>query len=522
MALIRAASMVGALTLVSRILGFTRDLLMARFLGAGLAADAFLVAFRLPNLFRSLFAEGAFSAAFVPMAAERLGREDGGRAARAFAEQALAFLLPILLGFTAVMLAAAGPVVWAMTGGFRDAGPEKLALTVEFTRLTFPYLMLVSLVALLGGILNAVGRFAAMAAAPILLNLTLIATLALFRGETSVATARALAAGVTVAGVLQFLWLLHFARRAGMAPRLVLPRLSPEVRTLLRRIGPAALGAGATQLNLLVSTMLAARLLAEGSVSYLYYADRLNQLPLGLIGVGMGVALLPTLARLIGAGREEAALHQQNRALEFALFLALPAATALVVAAHPIITALFQHGRFTAENAQMAARALAAFSLGLPAYILVKVLTPGYHARGDTRTPMRFALVAIAANLVGNLVLIWPFQHVGIALATALSAWLNVALLARGLARKGRLVPDAAFRRALPRMLVAAAAVAALLLLAAPALMPLAAGTAPERAAAMLALVGGGAIVYLGLGSAIGAWQPRALLAALRRPAATG
>ncbi len=521
MALVRAASTVGSLTLLSRILGFTRDLLMARYLGAGLAADAFLVAFRLPNLFRSLFAEGAFSAAFVPMAAERLEQPDGRAAARRLTEQALAFLLPILLGFTAVMLVAAGPVVWAMTGGFRDAGPEKFALTVELTRLTFPYLMLISLVALLGGVLNAIGRFAAMAAAPVLLNLALISALLLFRGSTSVETARALAAAVSVAGLLQFLWLLAFVRRAGMAPRLVVPRLSPDVRTLLRRIGPAAIGAGATQLNLLVSTVLAARLLAEGSVSYLYYADRLNQLPLGLIGVGMGVALLPTLARLIGAGREDAALHQQNRALEFALFLAIPAATALVVAALPIITALFQHGRFTPADAAMAARALMAFSLGLPAYILVKVLTPGYHARGDTRTPMRFALIAIAANLLGNLLLIWPFGHVGIALATALSAWLNVALLARGLGRRGRLAPDAALRRAVPRMALAAAAVAGFLLLAGPPLMPLARGAALERAAAMLLLVGGGAAIYLGLGTLIGAWQPRALLAALRRPLPT-
>ncbi|WP_448581122.1 murein biosynthesis integral membrane protein MurJ [Thermaurantiacus sp.] len=521
MALIRAASTVGSLTLVSRILGFTRDLLMARYLGAGLAADAFLVAFRLPNLFRSLFAEGAFAAAFVPMAAERLGQPDGRTAARRFTEQALAFLLPILLAFTALMLIAAGPVVLAMTGGFRDAGPEKLALTVELTRLTFPYLMLISLVALLGGVLNAIGRFAAMAAAPVLLNIALITALLAFRGDTSVATARALAVAVTVAGLAQFLWLLAFVRRAGMAPRLVFPRFSPEIRTLLRRIGPAAIGAGATQLNLLVSTILAARLLPEGSVSYLYYADRLNQLPLGLIGVGVGVALLPTLARLIGAGREDAALHQQNRALEFALFLAIPAATALVVAAHPIITALFQHGRFTAENSAMAARALMAFSLGLPAYILVKVLTPGYHARGDTRTPMHFALVAIAANLVGNVLLIWPLQHVGIALATALSAWLNVALLARGLARRGRLVPDAALRRAVPRMLVAAIAVVAVLLVLHPLVLPLAAGSGLARVAAMVALVGSGAAVYLGLATLIGAWQPRMLLAALRRPAAT-
>ena len=343
MNLIRAASTVGGFTLVSRVAGFARDVLMARYLGAGLAADAFLVAFRLPNLFRSLFAEGAFSAAYVPMAAERLEQPDGRTRARHFTEQALAFLLPVLMGFTALMMVLAGPIVWLMTGGFRDAPPEKLLLTIELTRLTFPYLLLISLTALFGGLLNAVGRFAANAAAPILLNLSLIAALLLGR-ETAMLTARDLAVAVSVAGMLQFAWLFLATWREGLAPRLVWPRLTPEIRTLLRRIGPAAVGAGATQLNLLVSTVIAARLLPQGSVSYLYYADRLVQLPLGMIGVGVGVALLPALARLLGSGEAMAARHQQNRAIEFALFLALPAATALVVAALPIVTALFQDG----------------------------------------------------------------------------------------------------------------------------------------------------------------------------------
>jgi putative peptidoglycan lipid II flippase len=517
MALVRAAATVGSLTLASRILGFARDLLMARFLGAGLASDAFLVAFRLPNLFRSLFAEGAFSAAFVPMAAERLAQDGGRAAARHFTEQALAFLLPILIAFTALMMLAAGPVVFAMTGGFRDAPPEKLALAIELTRITFPYLLLVSLVALFGGLLNALGRFAAPAAAPILLNIVLVTALLIGRDMVDVSLARALAAGVTVAGILQFLWLWWALNRQGMAPRLILPRLSPEIRTLLRRIGPAALGAGATQVNLLVSTIIAARFLPQGSVSYLYYADRLNQLPLGMIGVGVGVALLPTLARLIGAGSQEAALHQQNRALEFALLLALPAATALVVASLPIITALFQSGRFTAGDSRAAALALSAFATGLPAYILVKVLTPGFHARGDTRTPMRFALVAIAANLVGNLVLAWPFAHVGIAIATAASAWLNVVLLAVGLHRRGHLRSDDQLRRALPRMVACAGAMALVLFTLLPIAQPLAAGGGIARAAALLLLVGAGVVTYLGLGMVIGAWQPRALAAALRR-----
>ncbi len=500
-------------------LGFLRDMLMARYLGAGLAADAFLVAFRLPNLFRSLFAEGAFSAAFVPMAAARLEMPDGRAAARRFAEQALAFLLPILLAFTGLMLVGAAPVVLAMTGGFEGADAAKYPLTVALTRLTFPYLLLISLAALFGGLLNAVGRFAAVAAAPILLNLALMAALLLVRGADSLVTARALAVAVTVAGLLQFLWLFLAVRREGLAPRLPAPRLSPEIRTLLRRIAPAALGAGATQLNLLVSTVIAARFLPEGSVSWLYYADRLNQLPLGMIGVGVGIALLPTLSRLIGAGRPDAAHHQQNRAIEFALFLALPAATALVVAAHPLLVALFQQGRFTPADAKAAAVALQAFSLGLPAYILVKVLTPGFHARGDTRTPMRYALVAIGVNLVGNLLLVWPLAHVGIALATALAAWLNVALLALGLGARGHFAADDQLRRVAPRMLLTTLLMGLLLALLVPTALGLAsAGSGTGRVLAILLLVGPGLLAYLGAGMLLGAWEPRSLLAALRRP----
>lgn len=521
MSLIRAATTVGGFTLLSRFAGFARDLLMARFLGAGFASDAFLVAFRLPNLFRSLFAEGAFSAAFVPMVSGKLGRRDGRVGdpgpAVAFAEQALAVLAPILLVFSALFMLAAGPVVWLMTGGFADGSPEKLALTTELTRLTFPYLTLISIVALLGGLLNALGRFWVNAAAPILLNLSMIAALLFFRGDTDIETARALAVGVSAAGIAQLLWLAWGCHRAGVLPRLGRPRITGEIRTLLRRIGPAALGAGATQVNLLVSTMIAARLLPQGSVSYLYYADRLNQLPLGMIGVGMGVALLPTMSRLLGAGNAPAAIHQQNRAIEFVLLLSLPAAFALVVAAEPIISALLQQGAFTRADTVGAYRALQAFSLGLPAYVLVKVLTPGYHARGDTRTPMRIALAAIGVNLVGNLTLIWPFGHVGIALATALSAWLNAGLLWWFLRRRGAYAIDAGLRRTAPRMLAAALVMAVVLWVAGDALMPLTQGGLAQRAAALVALIGGGVVVYFGAGRLLRAYDPGQLLAALRR-----
>jgi putative peptidoglycan lipid II flippase len=522
--LIRAATTVGGFTLLSRFAGFARDLLMARYLGAGFAADAFLVAFRLPNLFRSLFAEGAFSAAFVPMVAARMGRKDGGVTDRpsglAFTEAALAFLLPILLGFSALVMLAAGPIVWAMTGGFSDGSAEKLAVTTELTRLTFPYLMLISLASLFGGVLNAVGRFWENAAAPIILNAVMVAALLFFRGDSTVEAARALAAGVTIAGMLQFAWLAWACHRASMLPRLRWPRLTTEIRTLLRRIGPAALGAGATQINLLVSTLIAARLLPEGSVSYLYYADRLNQLPLGMIGIGMGVALLPTMSRLIGAGNPDAAIHQQNRAIEFVLLLSLPAAFALVVAAEPIISGLLQQGAFTRADTIGAYTALQAFSLGLPAYVLIKVLTPGFHARGDTRTPMRIALLAIATNLVGNLTLIWWFGHVGIALATAFSAWLNAGLLWWVLHRRAAFRVDAELQRKTPRMIAAGAAMALVLFLLSGPLMPLTQGGLIARLAALGGLIGTGLATYLAVGLAIGAYEPRKLIASFRREAA--
>ncbi len=521
MSLIRAATTVGGFTALSRVAGFTRDVLMARYLGAGFAADAFLVAFRLPNLFRSLFAEGAFSAAFVPMVAARMtirsGRPAPTTAAEAFTAEALALLVPILLGFSTLFMLAAGPIVWLMTGGFEDGSPEKLALTTDLTRLTFPYLTLISIVALLGGLMNALGRFWLNAAAPILLNLTMISVLVAFGGSGEVATARALAAGVSVAGILQLLWLAWGCHRAGVLPRLRWPRWTAEVAILMKRIGPAALGAGATQVNLLVSTLIAARLLPQGSVSYLYYADRLNQLPLGMIGIGMGVALLPTMARMVGAGNPAAAVHQQNRAIEFVLLLSLPAAFALVAAAEPIISALLQQGAFTRADTLGAAAALQAFSLGLPAYVLIKVLTPGFHARGDTRTPMRIALVAILANLVGNLSLIWPFGHVGIALATALAAWLNVGLLWWQLGRRGHYAADRGVRRAVPRMALAGMGMAALLWLLAPVLMPWTQGHAGERAAALVLLIGAGLVAYFGLGRLIGAYDPRQLWTAFRR-----
>ena len=497
MNLIRATATIGGLTLISRILGFVRDMLMARFVGAGMAADAFLIAFRLPNLFRALFAEGAFSAAFVPMFNRQVGADGGNLTnAKRFAEDVLAVLFPVLVVFTAIMIIGAVPIVWALTGGFPDADPDKFALTVDFTRLTFPYLALISLVSLLGGILNSLGKFSVAAAAPILLNVALIAGLLGFNSADAVQTARVQALCVTIGGILQFGWLMLACHRADVRLRLRWPRLNDRVRALLRLILPAALGAGAVQVNLLISTALAARFLPEGAVSFLYYADRLNQLPLGMIGIGVGTALLPALSRQLAAGNDGAAGHTQNRAIELVLVLTLPAAAALTVSATPIIRALLEHGRFMPADTLATANALAAFSLGLPAYVLIKVLTPGFHARQDTTTPVRIAVASMVVNLVGNLVLIWPLGHVGIALSTALAAWVNAGALFVVLRRRGHFGIDARLRRAGLRLLIAAAAMVGVLLVLNPLVAPFTGSGWLGRIVALSVLIGSGGMAY--------------------------
>lgn len=525
MNLVRATATIGGLTLVSRIFGFLRDMLMARFVGAGLAADAFLIAWRLPNLFRALFAEGAFASAFVPMfnrtiaEAERDGKE-GLPAGLEFASQALAVLFPFLLAFTVLMIVGAAPIVWAMTGGFPDGGPAKFALATELTRITFPYLMLISLVSLFGGILNSLHRFWVNAAAPILLNLCMIASLLFFRGDNAIETTRSQAVAVTVSGVLQLAWLMWSCRRAGVSLRLRMPRLTPPVRKLLLIIGPAALGAGAVQFNLLISTTLAARFLPQGAISYLYYADRLNQLPLGLIGIGVGTAILPTLSRQIGGGNEVAANYTQNRAIELSFLLTLPATAALMVAATPLIRGLLQHGAFTPADTMGSAGALAAFSLGLPAYILIKVLTPGFYARADTKTPVQIALIAMAVNLIGNLILVWPLAHIGLALTTALAAWVNVALLYRTLRRRGHFAIDAQLRRRTVRLLGASVLMGGALALMEPWIDPWTGRGLIERIAALAVLIGTGVLIYAAAALMLGAFSLKELRERFRRPGA--
>jgi putative peptidoglycan lipid II flippase len=498
MNLTRALGSVGGLTLASRILGLLRDVLFARFVGAGFASDAFMVAFRLPNMFRALFAEGAFSAAFIPMFNRKVADPagEGLPTGIAFARDTLSVLLPVLIVLTAVMEVAAWPITWMLSGGFNNVTSQEFEFVVLLSRLTIPYLLLISLVSLLGGILNSLHRFWVAAAAPILLNGTLIAALMFFHHHEALYTARNQAIAVTVSGALQLLWVWYACKRAGVVLPLRRPRLTPDVRRLMKLIGPAAAGAGAVQINLVVSTALAARLLPEGSVTFIYYADRLNQLPLGLIGIGLGTVLLPTISRQLGRGDEADAMQTQNRGMELALLLTLPATVALIVCGMPIVAALFQHGKFTEAAAFATAQALAAFSIGLPSYILVKVLTPGYYARSDTRTPVRYATVSMIVNLILNLALIVPLGHMGPPLATAIASTVNVALLYRTLAKRGHFVADAQLRRRFPRLFVAALAMGLVMYFLNDLFAPYVTGTSLQRWAAMLVLVATGGVVY--------------------------
>ncbi len=522
MKLVRALGSVGGLTLASRILALGRDSLQATFVGASFASDAFLVAFRLPNMFRALFAEGAFNAAFIPMFNRKVG-EAGGEvnAGLLFAERALAVLFPVLVLFTAAMLVAAWPVTWVLSGGFNDPTPSQFEYAVMLSRITIPYLLLISLVSLLGGILNSLGRYWVNAAAPILLNISMITALWFFRGGNAYDTAMAQAVAVTVGGVLQLAWLMIGCRSAGVKLRLKMPKIDADVKRLMKLIIPAAAGAGATQINLLVSTAMAGSLLPAGSISYIYYADRLNQLPLGLIGIGLATILLPTISRQLGAGDDKGAMDTQNRGIELALFLTLPATIAFLVCAEPIIRGIFQHGAFTTADTQATGMALSMFAIGLPAYILIKVLTPGFYAREDTRTPVRFAMVSVAVNLGLNIALIPTIGHVGPPLATAIAAIVNVALLYWALRKRGHFEADARLKRRLPRLAIAALLMGAALFFADRLLVDYTTGTLWMRALGLSLLVGSGGALYGIACFATRAFTPADLKALMRRKPTT-
>jgi putative peptidoglycan lipid II flippase len=506
--LVRAAATVGAFTLLSRLTGFARDVLIAATLGAGPLADAFFVSFKLANFLRRLFGEGAFNAGFVPLLARTIEGE-GEAAGRKFAEEAFAVMATVLLVVVLVVEALMPWFIRALAPGFAP-GSLRYTAAVELTRVTFPYILFICLVALVCGVLNTVGRFAAAAFVQVLLNLVLILAL-LLASLHPASPAHALAWGVAAAGVVQLAWVLWAAKRAGMAIRLRRPRLTPRIRRLFALVLPGLLGAGVAQINLLVDTWFATTI--PGGPSWLFYADRVNQLPLGVVGAALGTALLPLLSRQLRAGAVELARHSFSRALELALLLTLPAAVALIVAAEPLARALFQRGAFSAADTLATAGALAAFASGLPAYVLIKVLAPAFFAREDTRTPVKVAVLCLLSNVLLILLLIGPLAHVGIALATALSNWLNALLLAALLWRGRHIGVDAQLRQRAPRLVLAAALMGAVLWAAERGLADL----PPLPLAALLVLVG--LATYALAVQLLGGGDVRELRAALARRA---
>ncbi|TVQ35543.1 MAG: murein biosynthesis integral membrane protein MurJ [Geminicoccaceae bacterium] len=511
MNLARAAAIVGSNTMLSRVFGFVRDVMIARVLGAGVASDAFFVAFKLANFLRRLFAEGAFNAAFVPLFSKAL-EADGKAEAKRFAEEALAGLSLVLLLVVLIAQLFMPQIVGFLAAGYAADDP-RLALAIELSHITFPYILFISLTALFGGVLNAVGKFGAASFAPVILNLVLIGAMLLAQLHPA-SPAHALAWGVAVAGVLQLVYVMRAAWLQGFDLRLRRPCWSPRIRRLGRLIVPGAIGAGVYQINLLVDLWFASHL-PPGAQSFLFYADRLVQLPLGVIGVAIGTALLPMLSREVASAAPHRAAATLNRAIHFAMLLTLPATAALLLIAQPIVGGLLERGAFDAAATAATAATLEAFAVGLPAYVLVRVMAPAFFAREDTTTPVLVAAVALAANIGFILLLIDHFAHVGIALATAGSTWINVALLALLLHRRGYFRPDPWLAGRLLRSLLATAGMCVVLVLVAshtaewPVLL------------ALLALVGAGGAAF-GLLALVTGAVPRSFLDLVLRRQASG
>ncbi|MBM3468186.1 MAG: murein biosynthesis integral membrane protein MurJ [Alphaproteobacteria bacterium] len=421
MKIIRAIATVGSFTGISRIFGLARESLMSHIIGAGPITDAFLVAFKFPNFFRRFFAEGAFSASFVPQFSGKLA-SNGPAEAQVLAERVLAVLATILIIFVLFIVIATPWVIGLMAPGFSTT-PERLEMAITFTRITFPYILFISIAALLSGVLNSLDRFAAASAAPIILNIIMIgAMIMLFYAD--LAAGNLLSWAVFLSGILQLAWLYWACWRAGFRIKLRFPRLTPEVRKIMRLMVPGAIGAGVMNINLLLD-MVFASLLPAGSISFLHYADRLNQLPLSLFGIAMGTALLPSLSRQIRLGEDDKAKASQSMAVEISLQLTVPASLGLVLLSYPIIDLLYG---LEGDQVSATANALSAFATGIPAYVLSKVFATGFFAREDTKTPVMIALVCIGCNLVLNIILMGPFSHVGLAMATSIAAWLNATL----------------------------------------------------------------------------------------------
>lgn len=449
MSFIRSIATFGGFTMISRITGFIRDMLIANFLGAGNVSDAFLVSFKLPNLFRSLFAEGAFTSAFVPLFSSKLvssGREESIR----FAAKAISFLTFILILFIILFELGMPYVVKILAPGFAE-NPEKVALTIALCRITFPFLLFISIVSFQAGILNSFDKFAAPAATPIILNLGIIIA-GIFSVIYLDMPVYGLSWGITLSGIAEVLWLKYFLNKEDIRirPNFEIKKLihDNEIRTLFKRIAPGVVGAGIYQINMVVDMILVS-LVSSGAVSWLYYANRLQQLPLGVIGAAISVALLPLLSKKLKAGDKEDAKDTQDKAVIYGLIMSLPSAVIFICLADSLVELLFEHGRFTASDTTKTALALKAYAVGLPCYVMVKALMPNFFARGDTVTPVKYSAVVFVANFIMNIILMKPFGHVGIATATSVAAFVSLYQYLHGLKKRGFWEISASLRKSI-------------------------------------------------------------------------
>lgn len=531
MSMARNTAVIASLTLVSRVLGLARDLVLAAALGAGPVADAFLAALRFPNLFRRLFAEGAFAQAFVPIYAKTLAAE-GEAKADGLASEALSVLLAATTALTVIVILAMPWLNQLLFAGYRhDAAIFELATLL--TRVTMPYLMAMTLATLFGGMLNARGRFVMAAAAQSVLNLTMLLalgpmalrllapkTFGFLHAWPPEQAARVAALAVSVAGIGQAGLVWWGARKAGARTRLAWPRLTPDVRRLIAVAVPGAIAGGALQINIVVSQALAS--FEPGAITYLNYADRLYQLPLGLIGIAVGAAMLPRLSRLVQAGDGAGARAALEEAVALSMAFTLPAAAAFLVAPYWIIDGVFTRAAFSAQNARATADALFHYGWGVPAFVLAKIYAPAFFARENTKGPMRFALISMAINMGLGACLFFALRalglpgFVGLAIATSFSAWANVALMIRSLVKRGEYDVLAALRGRLPRVLAAAAVMAWLVWLAQSQRETLEQFFGGKEIAVLLA-VGLGALAYAGLAFAFRAVTVKELRSALRR-----
>lgn len=519
MSLVRKFATVASGTMVSRVLGFTREMMMAAALGIGPVADAFYAAFQFPNTFRRLFAEGAFNAAFVPLFAKEI-EANGIDGARRFSEEVFGVLFSVLIVLTILMQLSMPLLVSTIVApGFRD-DPAKFELTVSLAFIMFPYLMCMSLAAMMAGMLNSLRRYFAAAIAPVFLNIILIGVLgyAWWQGRDGAEVGYGLAWGVLASGIVQLAIVWVAVRRAGVKIGFRFPKMTPNVKRLLWLAFPAAITGGITQINTLVGTAIASTQAA--AVASLAMADRVYQLPLGVVGIAVAIVLLPELARALKANDEAEAARLQNRSVEFTLFLTLPAAVALFVIAEPIIRVLYERGQFAAMDATMTVSAiLAIFGLGLPAYVLIKAFTPGFFAREDTRTPMVFAGISAIVNIGLALFLLPRLGAPGIAVASAVAAWVNAAGLLAMLVKRGHWQADRTLKRRLPRLTLAALLMGVALWFGwqwlAPWLQP--SSGLHEQIVALGALCTGGAVVYFALAFATGGADVATLKRSLRR-----